>query len=284
MALAVGLNAVSGAAYGGWEGPLTACEFDARDMAAIASANGFESKQLLTAQATRDAVLGEIRRAADTLKSGDIFMLSYSGHGGQLTDFTGDEFDGKDETWCLFDGELIDDELDAEWPRFKPAVRVLVFSDSCHSGTVTKIAQYRAMPGRPRPGPQPTTAPAPQRFRAMPPDVAARVDADPRLRDFYRQAQEHVKDAAHRDVKATVLLISGCQDNQLSADGDRNGLFTEMLKWVYENGGSGGGRFGGDYAQFHAQILDHMPPYQSPNYYVTGTPNTAFERQRVFAI
>ncbi len=36
VSLHVGLNAVSAAAYGGWDGPLAACEFDANDMAAIA--------------------------------------------------------------------------------------------------------------------------------------------------------------------------------------------------------------------------------------------------------
>ena len=38
--LHIGLNEVSGAAYGGWTGPLAACEFDANDMAAIAKSKG----------------------------------------------------------------------------------------------------------------------------------------------------------------------------------------------------------------------------------------------------
>ena len=42
IALHLGLNAVSAAAYAGWDGPLAACEFDANDMAAIARAPGHE--------------------------------------------------------------------------------------------------------------------------------------------------------------------------------------------------------------------------------------------------
>jgi hypothetical protein len=38
------------------------------------------------------------------------------------------------------------------------------------------------------------------------------------------------------DPKATILLLSGCQDNQLSHDGAFNGLFTSQLLKVWKNG------------------------------------------------
>jgi hypothetical protein len=40
LSVHIGLNAVSAKHYEGWSGELTACEFDARDMAAIAKARG----------------------------------------------------------------------------------------------------------------------------------------------------------------------------------------------------------------------------------------------------
>jgi hypothetical protein len=86
IAVCVGLNAVDPAHYAGWPGTLFGCENDARDIAAIATQTGFAAKKLLTAQATRDAVLGAIRAAAGQLAAGDIFMLSYSGHGDQVPD------------------------------------------------------------------------------------------------------------------------------------------------------------------------------------------------------
>src|SRR4051794_33260965 len=86
MSLHIGLNAVSAAAYSGWDGPLAACEFDAHDMAAIAKSKKMKSTVLLTKKATRAHVLAAMRRAAKALKSGDLFFLSYSGHGGQVPD------------------------------------------------------------------------------------------------------------------------------------------------------------------------------------------------------
>src|SRR6476619_8231076 len=82
LSLHIGLNGVSGAAYGGWDGPLAACEFDANDMAAIAKQQGMKSTVLLTKKATRGATLAAMRAAAKTLTSGDFFFVSYSGHGG----------------------------------------------------------------------------------------------------------------------------------------------------------------------------------------------------------
>ncbi|HEY3635054.1 MAG TPA: caspase family protein [Caldimonas sp.] len=99
LSLHIGLNGVSAAAYSGWDGPLAACEFDANDMAAIARAQGFAPTVLLTKKATRAAVLGTLRSAAKTLAKGSFLFLSYSGHGGQVPDVSGDEDDKKDETW-----------------------------------------------------------------------------------------------------------------------------------------------------------------------------------------
>src|SRR5436190_14083256 len=159
LSVHVGLNAVDPKHYEGWSGELMACEFDAADMAAIAKTQGIKPALLLTKKATRANTLSAIRGAAKQLSSGDLFFLTYSGHGGQMPDVSGDEPDKKDETWCLFDGELIDDELYLELSRFAKGVRVLVLSDSCHSGTVTR-AMPREVSGR---------------SKMMPPAVAMRT-------------------------------------------------------------------------------------------------------------
>ena len=273
MSLHIGLNGVSAAAYSGWDGPLAACEFDAHDMAAIAKSKGMRSTVLLTKKATRAHALAAMRSAARSLKAGDLFFMTYSGHGGQVPDTNGDEADGQDETWCLYDGQLIDDELYFELSKFAAGVRILVLSDSCHSGTVT-----RAPPPPPLPGLRP---------KAMPPAVAARVYRDHAA--FYDKLQADVAkaagnkpsvdpDAALAQVgaaahatalvgafKPAVVLISGCQDNQTSMDGDHNGAFTEQLLKAWNNGG-----FKGGYASFHTRIRAAMPATQSPNLYTLG--------------
>ena len=83
--LHIGLNAVDPKEYSGWDGQLTACEFDANDMQALAKAQGFSKvTKRLTKKATRNRVLADIKAAAAKLKPNDIFFLTYSGHGGQV--------------------------------------------------------------------------------------------------------------------------------------------------------------------------------------------------------
>ena len=289
LSLHIGLNAVSPAHYGGWSGDLAACEADADDMQAIAKAKGMKPTVLMTAQATRAAVLAALRKAAKALKKGDFFFLSFSGHGGQVADVTGEEPDRKDETWCLWDSQLIDDELYLELSRFAAGVRILVLSDSCHSGTVTREAvPTPAQPGGPR-------------SRMMPPAIALRTYRNHKA--FYDGLQQEVAaaaaksgfidpDAALAQLAVTssrltavvnsfapsVILISGCQDNQTSMDGDFNGAFTGRLLQVWNNGG-----FSGNYTQFRHLIAAGLPPTQSPNLFVLGSTAT-FLKQRPFTV
>lgn len=99
-ALTIGLNSVDPGHYAGWSGNLIACEADAEDMANIATSKGFTVNTLLTKEATRQRVKDEISAAADRLTAEDFFMLSYSGHGGQLPDLNDEEVDAQDDTWC----------------------------------------------------------------------------------------------------------------------------------------------------------------------------------------
>jgi hypothetical protein len=274
VALTIGLNAVDPRHYGGWSGDLVACEADAADMADIGKTKGFAVDTLLTKAATRAKVVGKITQAAQTLAPGDIFLLSYSGHGGQLPDLNRDEPDALDETWCLYDGELVDDEIFSLLGQFQAGVRILVFSDSCHSGTVVKLAYYESM-GRVSGA---IGDPKPVRYRFMPPQVAQRTYRD--HRDFYDPILKDPKLKEARDaVKASVILISGCQDNQFSQDGAFNGLFTGTMLQVWNNG-----KFSGDYPKFRRGIANRMPPDQTPNYFRVGKINRKFERQKPFTI
>ena len=76
-----------------------------------------------------------------------------------------------------------------------------------------------------------------------------------------------------------MVLISGCQDNQLSSDGERNGLFTAMLEIVYD-----GGAYKQGYRRFHREIRGLMPPEQTPNLFLTGRNLRDFLAQMPFSI
>ncbi len=135
--LHIGLNAVDPDHYDGWDGKLSGCENDARTMAAIAQRDGFATTLLLTAEATAARVLAVLASKAQTLTSGDVFLLTYAGHGAQVPNVNGDdEVDDQDETWVTYERMLIDDELEAAFAAFAPGVDIITLSDSCHSGTV----------------------------------------------------------------------------------------------------------------------------------------------------
>jgi len=275
IGLAVGVNAVDPGSYSGWEGRLQACEADATAIAALGREQGFEMTTLLTPAATRAALLAALERAAGELRAGDIYLLSYAGHGGQVPDRNGDDADYRDETWCLYDGELIDDELHQQLAMFAAGVRVLVLSDSCHSGTVIRQS------GDAPPAGELPAAPAATESglvsRAMPDDVAVRTYQE--HRDFYGGLQQGIPDDITAQIGATVRLISACQDRQVAIDGPDHGLFTGALLRVWNQGA-----FAGTYRDLHAAIERLMPPTQTPNHLVLGAANASFDAEKPFTI
>jgi hypothetical protein len=277
LSIHIGLNAVDPDHYDGWDGQLVACEFDAEDMTALASDRGFETRTLLTKEATSAAILDAIADSAPKLGAGDILFLTYSGHGGQLPDSNSDEDDRTDETWCAFDRQIADDELYSAWGAFPADARVFVLSDSCHSGTVTKAVVGAMRPEALRRAAQLGDSEPEQRMKAMPTDIQDRTYRA--HKDDYDAIQAKVPAFDKSPLEASVLLISGCQDNQTSADGEKNGLFTQTLLQVWDEG-----NFRGSNRSFAKKIVEKMPFMQTPNFFSAGNPSREFERQQPFTI
>ncbi|HYP54297.1 MAG TPA: caspase family protein [Pyrinomonadaceae bacterium] len=276
LSIHIGLDYVDPNHYDGWDGKLAACVFDARDMIKLAKSRKFKPTLLLNEQATSSNVTAAISGAASKLDTGDMLWISYSGHGGQVPDTNGDEKDGFDETWVLYDRQLVDDELYALWSQFAPGVRVLVTSDSCHSGSVVRKIIYDQLKNSPIASAAPAADPL-AGTRAMPEDAQKRTYR--KNKATYDGIQKTFRSGEKIAVNASILLMSGCQDNQLSSDGTRNGLFTQTMLKVWN-----GGKFSGRYAAFHKTILDQMPPWQSPNFMRVGVKDANFEAQTPFTI
>ena len=279
----IGLNEVDPDHYAGWTGALNACEYDAEDMHSIAHSSGYQEAHLVrTKQATRSHVISLIRSAQSELNAGDILMLSYSGHGGQSADFGRDERDGIDETWCLYDGQLIDDELYELWFGFRQGVRILLISDSCHSGTIYKYAGANNILSVATGLNEDSSELKPKRMPVQVANLTFRKN-----REFYKGIHEDLKARGWNsevledelDLKSSVRLLSGCMDNQYSYDGIANGQFTSRLLGVWNDG-----KFKGDYKKFHRKILDAMPENQSPQHNVIGQHTPYFDRQKPFQI
>jgi metacaspase-1 len=278
ISIHVGLNEVDPEHYQGWDGKLVACEFDANDMEKLAGERGFESHKLLTKAATADALTSALEDAAKKLESGDMLLATFSGHGGQVPDANGDERDRMDETWVLYDRQMVDDELYALLGAFKPGVRIALFSDSCHSGTVAREAVdlvgpervARSVNGNGNGSQQP-------RVKGMPDNVVRSVyEAN---KETYDEIQKSLPPFDKADIGASVILTSGCQDNQTSLDGDKNGLFTQTLLQVWNDG-----TFKSGYRTFRRHIARQMPPWQSPNLFIVGSPNSTFANQVPFTV
>lgn len=276
-----------------WDGKLNACETDARDMQNIADSQGFESTILLTKKATTKNVIKEMRRIAKELSAGDSFLLTYSGHGGTVRDRNRDEKDTSDETWCLYDRQFIDDELFALYTEFKAGVQILVLSDSCHSGTVTR--------GGPPKRKEPTSTEsqigiAKPVYRMMPRETSSAIYRA--RRDFYDEIQKATKRPDPKDIKASIRLISACQDDELAAEEEYNGKFTDVLMRIWDDG-----KFEGNCKQFHAAIRKYIenehatavevakkaqieePSLQRPNYCAEGPKkDKTMDKRRPFSI
>ena len=241
-ALCIGIND-----YPGTQNDLSGCVNDANDWAAELSARGFTVTKLIDAQAT----LATLRAAIGTLVkgaiSGDSLTITYSGHGTWLPDSSGDEPDGRDEALCPYDigtaGPLLDDEINALFAARAAGVRIVLISDSCHSGTVTRGREDDLDPGHPRARFMPLEA-------WMPADELPAASARPR------------KLVGGLKRSGGDLLLAGCLDTQYSWDtsfkGRPNGAFTYYaLKTLREANPS-------TYAAWFKAIRTYLPSSKLP--------------------
>lgn len=299
ISLHIGLSSVNPLHYGS-ERKLNSPRLDAERMSAIAEAQGFEKRAvLLDRDATRERVIEEIRAAAGALASGDFFLLTYSGHGGRVPDRTDEEEDRYDETWCLWDRQLLDDELHAEWRRFEKGVRILVVSDSCHSGDVLKQVAM-LLPDKELMSPARFWSEAVREGAArLPPSLSGAMKTDSGLnikalsagavinayrdnRVYYDGVIRRLRSMPARPLLASVRLLAACRSDQKAVDGgssEENSLFTQELLHVWD-----GGRFQGDYEDFVKKIGELMPPAHTPQHSCIGAPDPAYDAQRPFTI
>lgn len=290
ISLHIGLNHVDAAAYDGWDGALAGPLHDAHEMALLAAHEGYRTQILTDRQATASAVLTAIRTAGGKLRPGDVFLLSYAGHGGQLADAPGedDEPIGFDETWVCWDRQLLDDEVYAALATFVRDVRVIVVSDSTHSGTCHRSPLSPSPPVR--------TPEGARRARIIP--AAVCLADQSRRRSLYqrirRSSRAEIRRAMARNrsltrrqsrlrkptscLSARAVLLSACQDNEVAYDGPGNGSFTAALLNVWA-----GGRFDGTHREFVSAIRAKLTA-QTPGYLSAGRGTGGWEASRPFTI
>jgi hypothetical protein len=277
--LHIGLNQVDPNHYknadgSGWNGQLYGCEADAEFYQQLATTAGFARVvSLSTAKATSDAVKQEITAAKNGLATGDLFLITYSGHGGQVEDQNGDEPDRLDETLCLYDRQFIDDELFDLFAGFQPGVNILMFSDSCHSGSVARAT----VPNTPLTNSLKTALITNNvRERVVPPGVLVRTYQD--NKEEYGEILS--KTYVTPDHIATfVILFAACQDQETAKEQGIHGIFTATVQQALAAPGAGY-----TYRSLFDAVKNNIAPsIQVPNFFTYGKAQFDFSSEAFFA-
>jgi metacaspase-1 len=229
-ALCIGTN------YAGTSSQLAGCVNDARDWSSVLERRDFQTGRLLDNFATRANMLEGMSDLIEETGPDDLAVITYSGHGSWQPDRSGDEPDRRDEVLCPVDyaraGMISDDDLYRVFTSGHRWARVVMISDSCHSGSVNRLAGPLTTPGDAvvqaltdravGSGVQFEAVP-PRRAKFLPPaawmptdqvDVARRVELVP----------------SRGRPRASALLLAACTDQQVAYDawfdGRANGAFT----------------------------------------------------------
>ena len=246
-----------------WSGRLSAAVADATAMQALARTAGASDPLLLRdAEATVAGVWEALLRKRQQAVAGDLVLVTYAGHGSFVADTSNDEPDARDETWCLYDGQLRDDDIRVALATFGPGTRIVVFSDSCHSGTVLRIAPVSANELADRRSAHART----QRASQLNPRWA-----DPRA--VHAPAIEfgapQVVPPKEPSLMASVLHFGACQDDETAAEDDSQGVFTAAVLNAMPSASS---------HRHLNDMLRHRVAGQRPSFVRYGAEDPVFER------
>src|SRR5688572_32899641 len=184
----------------GEDNDLKGCVNDAKDWSNLLR-NHYDFtdvKQLLDGEATKENILSELKNLLAGASDGDVLVFTNASHGTYLADDNKDE-PKFDEAICPHDTDsnlLVDDELRELFLNIPDGVRLTVISDSCHSGSVTRVAVngYR-------------------RNRQLSPALLEKPVLSFDEMRLARKSAERFPESGMNEI-----LLSGCKSNQISAD------------------------------------------------------------------
>jgi hypothetical protein len=225
-ALCIGINN-----YPGTSNDLLGCVNDANDWSELLTGLGFETSLMLDTQATRQNVKNGLGSLIASAGENDVIVFTYSGHGTQVIDLNSDEGDTYDEAIYVYDGTVLDDDLRSIIDKMDTKATLVVISDSCFSGTVTRIVPEHTKP----------------RFMPNKDITPGRV-----VRQHFLLPEANMPE----------LLVSGCSDSEYSydaeIDGRYNGAMTAMaLKVIRQDPQA-------TYAEFHTGLRTLLPSKEYP--------------------
>ena len=185
--------------YPGTGSDLRGCVNDANGWKSLMEeVYGYKTSTLLNNKATYRNVVREMNKIIGAAEAGSHVVITYSGHGTNVRDISGDEADKRDEAICLFDKLLIDDQLRTIFDKVPEGARLTFISDSCHSGTVTR-AFLNTLYDEDAPRP-----------RYLPPEDEAEVATI--------NPNSAMKKVFSTEESMNEILITGCNSREYSYD------------------------------------------------------------------
>ncbi|KAG0322198.1 Ca(2+)-dependent cysteine protease [Linnemannia gamsii] len=223
-AVLIGIN------YTGHANALHGCVNDTAIMKGFLQDRGFEDDKIriLTDDQvgtcwmpTRENILENLKWLIRDAKKNDSYFLHYSGHGGQIQDFDGDETAGFDN--CIFPldhtetGVITDDELHNMLVKaLPPGVRLTAVFDCCHSGSALDLPYLYASTGYIRG----SSALANLGHELVEGnfDAEAIKELQAKWQKLQAEEKEFARQVSLKAADADVIMFSGCKDDQTSAD------------------------------------------------------------------
>lgn len=249
-AICIGLNNVSSAVYGKVPS-LKSAAYDARSMAQVLGMDfDFDDVyQITNSGAYYQKIFACILNIVQNLDKGDLLVITYSGHGTQVQDHNGDEKDKLDEAWCLYDGLIYDDDLQYLLSKAPGNARIVLISDSCHSGTMAK----NFFPGD---------------------ETRKFLDCSDAILN-----PKIIRQDFKKNNTTSIISLSGCKDSQYSYDGPVNGAFTGALLKSLEKDCDI------SYRKLFTLICDNMTnKKQTPQFNGSGSKLREFYNSKIFTV
>lgn len=172
----------------------------------------------------------------------DSLVFHYSGHGGVTKDLDGDEDEGYDEVIYPLDfetaGHIVDDDMHNIMVRSLPqGCRLTALFDSCHSGTALDLPYVYSTKGIVK-EPNLMKEYGSGAFNAFVQYERGNIGgAISSITGLVKKAtlgkQDRNAVIQNKASAADVISISGCKDDQTSADASEGGQLTGAMSWSF---------------------------------------------------
>lgn len=157
---------------------------------------------------TKNNIINQLKLIIANSKPGDTIIFYYSGHGSQIKDTDNDEEDKLDEVLVPLDyrtqGIITDDEL-FSLITLQPCTNFYGFTDCCHSGTMCDL-KYNVIPNC--------------KLKKGIITNGMKYNSIDWTDDFIKSTLKKEK------LNGKIVFISGCKDNQVSMELNKQGAFT----------------------------------------------------------